>query len=307
VGSDRFSFGTGASVYASAMKARSHLLLAMLALCLAPSAARADDSADHLIGVTDEVQGHPGISYLDLLKQIVPDLSPGDTGAAGHVSEPFRNIAGPDFAGDPPDSLEVTYVEPMVIEAEGKQRLLVIADFGATPDRVADETVMGLFDDSPTPRLLDVAEVALDRFTGFATAPTVRISPHDEAVAVSSSHSNSSQSYEPSALIFVRRDKLELIDTFFGFGETECNFRQDEGLSFKEKPGSGSPYWSFTASILRTTGRSKGEDCADPAPSETIRKTFSATYSWDAKLQRFTTRSHQLRDLAKTDSALNQQ
>lgn len=303
--SDRFSFGTGAGAYATAMKARSWFFVSLFALSLAIPVAEADDNVDHLIGVTDGVPGHPGVAYLDLLKQIVPDLTPGDNGATGHATKPFRNIAGPDFAGDPPDPLEVTYVEPLVIEAEGKQRLLVIADFGATPDRVADEAVMGLFDDSPTPRLLDFAEVALDRFTGFATAPTVRIGPHDQAVAVVSSHSNSSQSYQPSALIFVRHGKLELVDTFFAFGETECNLRQDETLSFKTTAGSGSPYWPVTATILRAIGRSKGEDCPEPRPSQTVKKTFSATYSWNAKVQKFMTKSRQLSQLAKADAALN--
>jgi len=147
--------------------------------------------------------------------------------------------------------------------------------------------------------------VALDRFTGFATSPTVRIGPHDEAVSVLSSHSNSSQSYEPSALIFVRHGKLELIDTFFAFGETECNFRQDEALSFTSMAGSDAPYWSVTATILRTVGRSKGEDCPDPRPSQTVKKTFSATYGWNAKVQKFMTKSHQLSQLAKADAALN--
>jgi len=282
-------------------------LRVILAVALFLTATMARANSDTPIGIADDVPGHPGSTYLDLIKQIVPDLSPSDTGASGHRVQPFQNIAGHDFEGDPPDPLEVANVEPLVIEADGKRRLLVLADFGATPDRVADETVLGLFDDSPQPRLLDYKEVALDRFTGFSIPPTVRIGAHDEAIAVWSNHSNSSQSYEPSVLLFVRHDKLAFIDSFFAFGETECNFRQDEALSFKAMPGSGSPYWSFTARILRTTGRTKGDDCPDPTPSETIRKTFSATYSWNAKLEKFTTRSQQLRDLAKADGALNEQ
>ena len=277
----------------------------VVALLLATTTARAD--SEKPVGITDAVRGHPGVTYLDLLKQIVPDLSPSDAGATGHAARPFRNIAGTQFEGDPPDPLEVSTVEPLVIEADGKQRLLVLADFGATPDRVADETVLGLFDDSAMPKLLDYAEVALDRYTGFRSPPTVRIGTHSQAIAVWSSHSNSSQSYEPSVLLFVHKDKLSFIDSFFGFGETECNFRQDEALSFREMPASGTPYWSFTATMKRTIGRSKGDDCPDPRPAEIVTKTFSATYSWAPKLQKFTTRSHQLRDLAKADNALNEQ
>ncbi len=52
---------------------------------------------------------------------------------------------------------------------------LLLADFGASPDRVADETLAGVFDDSPTPKVLDFAEIGLDRFAGFAIRPAVRI------------------------------------------------------------------------------------------------------------------------------------
>lgn len=283
----------------------------LIALTLLPFlilAARADDALPATAQVSDPVPGHGDVTYFDLLAQMVPKLTLNHTGATAPApAEPFRNIAGPDNEGQVPDPMQVDSVEPLTIKVGGETRILVVADFGAAEDRVADITLLGLFDDSPTPKLLDFADIGLDQFSGFATVPAFRIGPNDEAISLDSSHSNSDESYEQPMLLFVRDSKLKLIDDYFVFGERTCNFQQDQVLAVKELPSNRKPYWSFRVEVTQTRSKTKGDDCPEPTPKQTITKVYSGTYSWDAKAQNFVTKSKELDRLAKENEALNEQ
>ena len=281
-------------------------LLALALLTFLPNLAWADDTMPGTAQVSDAVPGHPGVTFVDLLAQMVPGLALADTGASAPAPpEPFRHIAGPDNEGEPPDQLQVDSLEPLALEVDGKKRIAIVADFGAAQDRVADITLLGLFDDGAMPKLLDFADVGLDRFSGFASVPSFRIGPHDEAISLDSSHSNSSESYEQPMLIFIQADKLTLIDSYFVFGERECNFQQDQELAVKELPDSRLLHWSFRVEVTQTRSKTKGEDCPEPTPSQSVTKVYSATYVWSPKRQNFVTTSRQLDQLAKENDALN--
>ena len=173
------------------------------ALCLLIFALGAPAGAEVEVGV--RVPGSADLTYADLLKQVVPDLALADGEATGTQVQPLRHIAE-GFGGDPPANVAIRTVHTLALEAEGRRRLLVLAHLGASEDRVEETVVLALFDQEPSPKLLDAVDVGMDRFTSLGQPPLLRIGPKDEAIVTTSSHHNSHQSYRTTALLAVQGD-----------------------------------------------------------------------------------------------------
>ncbi len=250
------------------------------------------------------VPGHGAVTYLDLLKQAIPDLADNtaDKQVEGHLAKLLRHIAGGENGGDPPDPIVIGLVEAVRIQAGGRPRLAILADLGQTDDRVAGTSLLALFDDAPTPRLLDAVDVAMDRDTSFSEHERLRLSPGQEALVTYSEHFNTSQTYGFHTLIFVRHDRLALLEQVFTLSSRECGWLRTENPTFTVRPDPHSPYGQLEVAVRVALTRDKTEDCGTPAPRPYVR-TYRATYRWDARRQEFVTPSGQLTRLWKINQA----
>ena len=271
---------------------------ALLALS-APSAAPAA-----VVDLRAVVPGHGAVTYLDLLKQAIPDLADNaaDKQVEGHLAKSLRHIAGDANGGDPPDPIVIGLVEAVRIHSGGHPRLAILADLGHTDDRVAGTSLLALFDDAPTPHLLDAVDVAMDRDTSFSEHERLPLGAGQEALITYSEHSNSSQTYGFHTLIFVRHDRLALLEQIFTLSSRECGWQRTEDPTFTVRPDPHSPYGQLEVAVRVALKRDKTEDCDTPAPRPYVR-TYRAAYRWDDGSQKFVTPSVQLKRLWKINQA----
>jgi hypothetical protein len=275
---------------------------ACLALLLATtgSLAQTTRAADlGLYDVTDKVSGHPAITYFDLLKQIVPDLTADKDTATGRKIGTLRHIAGPDNGAGAPDIIKIRQLQALNFQAQGKLAIALLVEIGEVENSVERPVVLAIFEDSEHPRLVDFVDVGMDRLTGFGTPKLLRIGPNDQAIVTDSQHFNSNENFGSLALIFVRDGKLQLVDTFSTFGVSVCSRSETQSLSFRARPTARSaPYFAITAALKEQRART-GETCDGEKRLAPYVKTVTTTYDWDTKTGRFVAKSDAIKRLEK--------
>jgi hypothetical protein len=278
---------------------------ACLALFLAttaslPSLAETTRAADlGLYDITDRISGHPAISYFDLLKQIVPDLTADKNTASGRKIGTLRHIAGPDNGAGAPDVIKISSLQALNFQAQGKPAIAILVEIGEIENSVEQPVVLAVFEDGEHPRLLDFVDVGMDRMTGFGSPKLLRIGPNDQAIVTDSQHFNSSENFGSLALIFVRDGKLQLVDTFSTFGMNTCSRRETQSLSFRARPAARSaPYFAITAALKEQRVRT-GETCDGEKRLAPYARTVTTTYAWNPATGRFTAKSDAIKRLEK--------
>ena len=222
----------------------------------------------------------PGVTYLDLLRQAIPDLAmnAADKQVEGHL-KPLRHIMGKQAGSDPPDPVVADFLEVRHIKAGGRPRLVVLAGLGQAEDSAQSTTLMALFDDAPKPKLLDAVDVGVDKDTGFNDKPSqIALGPGDDALVTFSGHGNSNQSYQARLVIFVRGDRLRLIDDIFVLSDNACGYQRDETPVFATQPAT--PYATLQVTVTERLKR-LDEDCGDQAVPPPYVRTYHAAYRWD--------------------------
>jgi hypothetical protein len=238
-------------------------------------------AAADLPDAADAVPGHPGVTYLDLLRQVIPDLAvnAADKQVEGHLAA-LRHIQGKHAGGDPPDPVVVSLLEMRRIKAGGRPRLVVLADLGQSEDSASSTTLMALYDDARKPKLLDAVDVGVDKDTSFNDDPSqIALGPGDDALVTYSEHFNSNQGYRSRLVIFVRNDRLRLIDDFFVLVDSYCGYRREETPVFTTKPGT--PYATLEVTVTEAL-KHVDEDCGDQAVPAPYVHRYHAAYRWDA-------------------------
>jgi len=281
---------------------RGHLLaIAGAALLLWPAMLRAAPDDPILQGdAGDRVPGHAGLTYLDLVRQAVPDLalSPDDHRVEGHLATRPRALVGQGPASASPLRVELGGMEAVRIRAGGKPRLALLAELGADPSQPF--SVLLLFDDSgPSPTLLDVAEVGVDKFTNFHDQPPIPLSADDDALVADSEHDTDDQAFSARLLVFVQNDRFQLIDRFALLADSGCNWSRTETPVFSARRIAGSPYAEIDVTVTETL-LSRPDVCGHaPKP---ITSTFLAAWRWDAAASAFVAHRGALDDLAKLNA-----
>ena len=262
------------------MRGLKAFLALVAALALAPAARAADPV---LTEPSDLVPGHPGVTWLDLLKQEIPDLAPNaaNKDIEGHLAGPLPHVEGKTYQSDPPDPVVLSYVDNLRIHAGGKPYIVVIADLGQAEDSAQSTTLLALYDDAPTPKLLDAVDVGLDKDTGFDDHDLLPLGPGDDAVVTYSEHFNSDQSYQGRLLLFVRSGHFRVIAHVFTLSDRGCGYDRDEVPTLTTRPDAVSPYRQVDLVITETLKRTD-EDCSDDVVPGPYTRSFHASYRWDA-------------------------
>ena len=174
----------------------------MKTLALAALFALASSSA-FAQSIADPVPGHGEVTYFDLMKQVVPDLTLSDDGATGHLPDGIEHIDGPDGTGETPEVVTIDTISVETVKADGRDMLWVLADLGEGGN-IRTYTLLAVFD-----------------ATGFVDEPFA-ISADNEAMMVGSEHFNSSQNYQQRTLAHIYEGKLQVIADFSLFGTRGC-------------------------------------------------------------------------------------
>ena len=247
----------------------------------------------------DFVTGHPGMDYLALVQIALPSvvLSPDTHMMQGHLpTPPPRHIAGHDYEGDPPDPVTLGNIEDERILVGGKPRIALLVDLGPDPDRVQGTMLLILMTDEPTPKVLDMADVAIDKDTVFAEQAVLKLGPGDDALVTWSEHDDADLTMGGYVLISTVGDHLALIGRIPLQSERLCAWSNIERVRFSTAPDPTGPYAQVVASIHADFKRSK-DACGENGIPKVHAQTFRATWSWDPKSQTFLPTSDGLKQL----------
>jgi hypothetical protein len=268
---------------------------------LATPAAANPDAALH--SAHDAVPGHPGLTYLDLVRQAVPSLAENAAGDAieGHVKTAPRHLAGTGAEGETPDPVTLGYIEDRRIRIGGRPRIALLGDLGPNPDRVQNFELMMLFTDDAKPRLLDMADVGLDKDSGFAEQAVLPIGPGDDALVTYSEHDDADLTMGVYLIASTVGDRLRGVDNFYVTSAKLCGWTSIETARLRTEPDPGSAYRAIRAGVTLAVRRTD-EDCGNDKIPKPSTRVFRADYQWDAAKRRYVTRSSDLKQL----EALNQ-
>jgi hypothetical protein len=212
-------------------------------------------------------------TYADLVRLVLP----------GDGTADFRHIGGEDMANPLPAPVGPVRIAAVPLGPGGAQRLALLLDPGPVEDAAMAPAILALFDMAGEPRLVDAADVGFDRFTGFAEPARLPLGGNDLLIT-SSVHWNSGQSYAATALILVRGDRLELVDTIFTLDERTCAYERTQRLAVRS--GAEGPFPDIAASVTELTAAT-GADCGDAAVPEPGTRTIAATWRWDDDARRY--------------------
>lgn len=241
------------------------------------------------------VPGAGGVTYLDLLREVVPDLEQADAVYRGRTVVPLRHIAGPERQAAPPLEPAVAGLSVLPLEDDGSGRILLLVDLGMAEDAAEGYAVLAIFDPAARPRLVDAADVAFDRTTWFVDPVALDLGAGRQAVLTMSMHSNSDQAYVTTAMMLVG-DHLELVDSIFTFDESVCAYERTQRLALATRRDGAGPA-AIAATVVDTTtptGAHCGDDAAPPPSTETI----AVTYRWYEDEKRYRADSDALEKLA---------
>lgn len=266
-----------------------------------PVAGLAQDPAPHdhqLAELSAQVPGHDGVSFFALLKQVIPDLTNEDNGATGHSTVALRHIAGEASGGELPDPIRLGVLRALPFRSEGKPRIAMLIGIREGEDMGEQPALLAVFDESSRiPALVDVVDVGMDRLTSFADPAVLRIGEHEDAILTTSQHFNADESYDATALIFLRGGKLGLVDRFSAYGSRTCALNTTQTFSFRAAPEAGrSPYYAITVT-MRDAGVRAEERCEDETARVPYARTATAVYRWNADAEKFVVSSDAVRRL----------
>jgi hypothetical protein len=262
------------------------------------------------VDLDDRVAGARGVTYFDLMKQVVTDL---DSDQSGDKAEPtahqivnYRHIEGKDAKTDPAGPVAVDSLDALAIRADGKTRLALLADLGESDGNVAEFVLLALFDMTAAPKLLDVVEVGNDRMTGFADRPLARLSADADLIRIDSDHSNADEDFVDTEFIFVRDGLFRLVDAISTFDIKTCTFALSQLPAVTTLPDRGRRYRRI---IVTVREKVKLQDdvagCSETKLPHAFVRLFRATYRWDAHRRDFVTPSKDMEELAKKNDKLN--
>ena len=251
----------------------SRALAAAALLCIAASPVAAEM---HALG--DAVSGHPGVTYGALLSQAMPDLKQDGDTWTGKLAR-YRHLLGKDYDNGAPDDVTITGVDVQRIHEAGRDRLVLLSfNANAPNDWFA---ILAAFDNAKTPKLLDYANIAADQYNGYYDPTVLKLAGGNDAVLVTSTHSNSNEAYAITSAITLHNGRLLPALTLFTISDHACRYARAQDLSFKAH---GS---DIVAEVVETS-QPLEDDCGDDDPEVKFGKhVYRDTWRWNPRKQRY--------------------
>jgi hypothetical protein len=263
------------------------LASAVATLAVAPACA----GEDGLMNAGDAVPGHPGLTYQALVRQAVPDLAlnSDDNQVEGHLAKPTRHLAGDEFEGDPSDPAVLGFIQDKRILVGGRKRLVLLADLGGKEGRVEGLALLMLFDDEGrTPKLLDAADVGLDKDTGFPDhQPVLPLGLGDVALVTYSEHDDADLTMGAYMIVSPIGDRLAMVGRIELTSEKLCSWNGIESVRFATVPDPGAPYDRIVATAKAIFTHTGEEGCNDEKHPAAATHVYTGTWRWNPAHRRF--------------------
>ncbi len=239
------------------------------------------------------ISGLAGRTWLDLVKQALPDAKPTEAslpGLTGRKGIALRRLQDNEPAGDWGETVNLVGLDGEVFEVGGRKRVIL-----ALKLYDADVSPLLLFEGEGEGRMLDAVDVRTDQHTSY-DEPMIRSLGKDGALLVSKGwHGNSNQSYRISSLILAGADKLSFIGEFFVYGEADCRSQIIEKDAVKLIPSQ--PMAEIQVSIAHQVAKLRN-DCSTIIGKPRT-KVVHGSFTWDAGRKGYTGKTEQLDALAK--------
>jgi hypothetical protein len=279
---------------------RTLIPLAVLALA---GSARAQDttpgdradpaSAVSVVNMNDTVPGAGGVTYLDLVRQIVGDIELGSSGMfEGHHVIDFRHIGGAEWQTKPPTSVDIFRAEVLPIRSGGEDRLALLVSLEQEGSGRGNE-LLALYSLGSSPTLLDAVDVGFDNGTSFFDPSSLSLGEGKTALLMMGTEEHRGESHHTTALILFRKNRLQLVDTIETLSVVGCgNFVRDEVPEFRVVNDGGRAYPDIVATVTQTIAVSNNHSdyCSalyDDVPPTPGMRVFSVTYSWDETASKY--------------------
>jgi hypothetical protein len=256
----------------------------------------------------DSVPGYGGITYLDLMKLVVPDLGARSlTGEpTAHRVVPYRHIEGNRAKTEPRDALAIKFLDALKVPSGGTSRLALLADLGESDFAVTEFTLLALFDLAAKPKLLDVVEVGTDHITGFTDQPLMPLGHGADLITVESGHFGGGLGYLNTELVLLRNGRFSLIAAIPTFRSLGCSYERTQTRHITTRPDPGSPYRRILAVVRETLKlNDDAASCSGEQAPKPFSRIFRATYRWNARRRVFATSSHDFAKLTRVIRKLN--
>jgi len=259
------------------------------AIALSAFLAATVPAAAEMRQLIDPVAGHPGRTWYDLMKIIVPDLTPEGAGSEAVALRYVEDLGDSDEDPRPEGPFIIRSVDASTLEAEGRRLTVLSADLGPADGWAAKVEALAVFDEGLN--LLDAINVGQDSFNGIRGNP-IRISARDQALLTYSEHFNSNQTYGSYALLMIRDGQWQTIDTISTLSDRWCGHERTQSLNAASSE-SGPGYWPITVTVTDTQHSSEADDeCGGEANGPEFDKTYAVTYTWSASMGLYVASDH---------------
>jgi hypothetical protein len=236
------------------------------------------------VELTDTVRGFAGLTYFDLARTIAPDLKLVEGHYEGVIATPVRNLAYADEA--PIAALPVSFYDgnAVTFTSGGIEMLALMVSANAANTGTPGAAVVAIFDPARPDLPIDIADVGSDQFTGFDSPNTLSLGSEDDGLIVSSSHFNSNQGYNMTAVIALVDGKLTEMANVFTLNENYCGIRREQLRSIAPVLSDTDERWLPFVITLTEVTTIDVADC-DPMPEAVPgTRAVAATFSWAADI-----------------------
>lgn len=243
-----------------------------------------------------------GASWAALLRTLLPDLAAAADGSlVAHEVADYRHIDGDDAYNDPPDDVRVTSLAIRVVREHGRPRLLVLVGVDP-PEGALGMALLALIDPAPTPRLLDLVDVAGDRETYFDDSVRLDIGHGGDLIGILNAHLNAGEDAALVDLIYVRDDRFAKLAQIGRRSLTGCGFESLQTQSLALVPDPHAEFDSLAVTVVEAVRRTSGDCGAREAPRPG-RRSWRTTFKWNPRQHRFDASSHDLEALQDHNAA----
>ena len=165
-----------------------------------------------------------------------------------------------------------------------------------------------LFDETGAkPRLLDAADVGLDKDNGFADQSVLPLGPNDAALVTYGDHSDADITLSGYMIVSTIGDRLAMVDWFRIYSESLCSWQGTEDPHFTTAPDPGRPYRQIVATVKTTFTHTAAEGCTDESLPAAGTHVYRGTWRWSAANRRFEPAAKGLDGLDKLNDKIFQQ
>lgn len=248
--------------------------------------------------LTSPVQSDSKTTYLDLLRELLPDLQ---KDATAHRTIPFRSISEPRKMISITGDIKLDF-KPYRFKSDGARLLMLWVNLSADEANAGtpyegEADVLAVFRLEPSFKLMDALEVKTDRFTGFwEDRPLFRLDSRNDAFIIYSTHWNAGESYLGVEMLFFDAGRLKTITSLFIYETQGCGTNYTEKPEFRAVADSGRKYPKVIVKVKLTKGPDE-DGCEHLSRGYT--RYYQGFYRWNPSKGRYESNSPQLDQLYK--------